>query len=313
MKSDTRVPLQALQTFFATFRFPVFALAMLGGYVVCLLAVLLLPRGQTGLAAFAEEFRTWCFGFDPATGQLEWGYVVTTFGAPLLLGTILVGVWGEPLRHVLRNRRRAILPWAAAGLGLAGLSATAMTTLGGELETGELPFPAESLRTELAAPPLVLINHEGRTLDLRELRGRVVVITAVYSQCGNTCPMLMAQTRAALGQLTDAEKADLTVLAISLDSQHDSPEILAQLAAGRGFAAPGVQFLTGDVDRVEGVLDALGFARTRDTETGVIDHANLFIVVDRAGRIAYRFSLGERQQSWLVAALRLLLDEPATS
>jgi hypothetical protein len=34
-----------------------------------------------------------------------------------------------------------------------------------------------------------------------------------------------------------------------------------------------------------------------------IDHANLFILVDREDRIVYRFTLDERQQSWLGSAL----------
>ena len=50
-------------------------------------------------------------------------------------------------------------------------------------------------------------------------------------------------------------------------------------------------------------------ARKRDPETGVIDHANLFLLIDREGRLAYRLGLGERQQRWLTSALRVLLDE----
>ncbi|MNC96767.1 hypothetical protein D3C83_142260 [compost metagenome] len=64
---------------------------------------------------------------------------------------------------------------------------------------------------------------------------------------------------------------------------------------------------------MESTLDALGVARTRDPETGVIDHANLFVLVDRDGRVAYRFTLGERQERWLVQALRLLLAERRTA
>ncbi len=41
----------------------------------------------------------------------------------------------------------------------------------------------------------------------------------------------------------------------------------------------------------------------------MIDHANLFLLVDRAGRIAYRLTLGERQQRWLTSALEFLLRE----
>jgi len=42
----------------------------------------------------------------------------------------------------------------------------------------------------------------------------------------------------------------------------------------------------------------------------VIDHANLFLLLDRNGKVAYRLGLGDRQERWLASALRILLQEP---
>jgi cytochrome oxidase Cu insertion factor (SCO1/SenC/PrrC family) len=53
----------------------------------------------------------------------------------------------------------------------------------------------------------------------------------------------------------------------------------------------------------------MSVARRRDGVSGVIDHTNLFLLVDRQGKLAYRFSLGPRQERWLGSALRLLLEE----
>ena len=44
--------------------------------------------------------------------------------------------------------------------------------------------------------------------------------------------------------------------------------------------------------------------------TGVVEHANLFLLVDRGNHIAYRFTLEPRHRAWLRAALRSLLAEP---
>jgi hypothetical protein len=44
----------------------------------------------------------------------------------------------------------------------------------------------------------------------------------------------------------------------------------------------------------------------------VIDHASLFVLVDRSGHVAYRFALGgELEENWLVQALTILIHEPA--
>ena len=56
-------------------------------------------------------------------------------------------------------------------------------------------------------------------------------------------------------------------------------------------------------------LTRLQFSATRNPQTGVIDHANLFLLVDRSNHIAYRFTLDARHRAWLRTALRSLLSE----
>ncbi len=98
-----------------------------------------------------------------------------------------------------------------------------------------------------------------------------------------------------------------------MDPETDSPEVLAQLAKNHGMDAPLFRLVTGEPAEVERVLDRMEIARQRDPETGVISHANLYLLIDRQGRVAYRLGLGERQQRWLVSALRVLLREEAAS
>ncbi len=119
----------------------------------------------------------------------------------------------------------------------------------------------------------------------------------------------MRQAKAAVATLNEAQQAEVTVVGITLDPGNDTPDRLHQMAEGHGVSAPRFRFATGAPNVVERVLDDLDVSRKRDPTTGVIDHANLFFVVDRQGRIAYRLTIGERQQQWLVAALRNLLAE----
>jgi len=178
--------LDTIQTFFQTWRFPVFTLVLLACYEVLLAGMLFLPAGDGALETFAEEFRIWCFGYDPATGRPQWLYIVTTFLSPLVLAGVLLLTWAIPLKEILRRQPTAILPYAVAGLLTTILSASLLTTLGGKTATGPLPFPAESLRTSYPAPDFTFTNQDGQQVTLSRLRGRVVVLTAVYSTCGFT-------------------------------------------------------------------------------------------------------------------------------
>jgi protein SCO1/2 len=299
----------ALQRFLAGGGFPAFAISLVFFYELLLLALLLTPAAETGLGAFAEEFRIWCFGLDPATGRLEWGYVIGMAGPPTLLVAFLALLWWEPLRE-LRARPATLLASALAAAALVSGLAGCFAALGASPERGELPFPAEALRTALRAPELRLVNQIEEPVDLAEQRGNVVLLTAVYASCPHTCPLILAQAKRVVGALEPTERADLRVIAVTLDPERDSPEVLAQLADLHGLEPPLYNLVTGNREEVERVLDAMGVARRRDPETGVIEHPGLFVLIDRDGSVAYRLTLGDRQERWLGSALRLLLREP---
>ena len=289
--------------------FPAFALCLLILSELLLLALLFVPAGETGLGAFADEFRVWCFGYDPATGRLDWAYVIGMMGPPLLIGAVLVLFWFEPLRALLHHPAALVAPAGAAALLVAG-AAGAFSLLGSTPDQGELPFPAEALRTAHQAPALRLINQVGKPVDLAQLQGKVVMLTGVYASCPHTCPLILAHAKRVIAELAPEERADLRVVAVTMDPAHDTPEVLAELAGMHGMQAPLYNLVTGDADEVESILDAMGISRKRDPETGVIDHANLFLLIDREGKIAYRLTLGDLQERWLASALKLLLREP---
>lgn len=299
-----------LQAALAGPAFPAFMLTALALFQALMLGLLLLPTGGEGLGAFAEQFKVWCFRYDPATGTLEPAYVVMLIADPLLLGALVVGVWWRPLRTALRERPRGLLRPALAAAALASAAAAGLVALNPPpAQTGPLPFPGARIRTALTPPDFRLTNHLGEELALSDLRGRAVLVTAVYATCGDTCPMIMGQAKGAVAALSDDERSRLTVVGITLDPARDDVATLARMAEGQEIAAPLFNLCTGEPAAVEAVLDRFGVARRRDPETGVIDHANLFFAIDPQGRIAYRLTLGEGQEQWLTAALRELVHE----
>ncbi len=299
---------EALRRFVGGGGFPAFLLWLLLFYELLLAGVLLVPPGPTPLEAFAEEFRVWCFGYDPETGRAEWAYVMAMTVPQAMLGSILVLMWWEPLRELVA-RPRVLFRYAAAAAGVVVLAAAGLALMVPATGTGELPFPAEALRTAHRAPTFRLTNQAAEPVDLSELRGNVVVLTATYASCPHTCPLLLAQSKNAIAELTPEEREDVNVVAVTLDPERDSVDVLAEFARLQEMPAPLYNLVTGEPAQVERVLDEMGVARQRDPETGIIDHASLFLLLDREGKVAYRFGLGERQQEWLVSALRILIRE----
>jgi cytochrome oxidase Cu insertion factor (SCO1/SenC/PrrC family) len=155
------------------------------------------------------------------------------------------------------------------------------------------------------------MNQDGQAVTLSGFLGKVVLLTGMYASC--TCPLIMSQAKRAIGALEPAERRHVVFVAVTLDPAHDDQVVLEKLARGWGVRAPEYHFLWGEPGRVNPLLDRMEIARTMDMTTGAIDHANLFILIDKGGKVAYRLSLSQRQENWLVDALRVLAREPQPS
>jgi protein SCO1/2 len=229
---------------------------------------------------------------------------------PAVLGVIMTWLWWKPLTEQLRTRARSLVPLGATSVAI-GTALLVLLAVVNPAPAQMLEFPAQALRTEHAAPDIDLTSQEGKAFSLGSLRGEVVLLTGIYASCGQACPLVMAEMKRVLAKLDANERRQVRSVIITLNPEHDDVEVLAKLARHYGVTAPAFTFLTGPAPKVHDTLDRLQILRKKDAASGVIDHTSLFFTIDRKGRIAYRFALGEGQEQWLVEALKVLLAEPA--
>jgi cytochrome oxidase Cu insertion factor (SCO1/SenC/PrrC family) len=304
--------LDAVERFFSGFGFPTLALGVLLLVEIAAAALLSLPPEAGALGAFAEQFRAWCFGATPQSGATYTLAVGSVFFELVGLMAIVVWFWRRPLGEVARSRPQAFVPWLAGAAGITACLAAAFVPLvaGARVPVKPDAFQPQALRISVPAPSLALVDHQGEKVRLSDLEGRVVVLTAVYATCGLACPRILGQAKRVVAKLPEAKQRDLVVLGVTLDPERDGVDALREMAEAQGVKAPRFRLLTGPAPAVEAVLDRMEVRRRRDEQTGVIDHTNVFLLVDRAGRIAYRFTLDDLQERWMLEALELLLDEP---
>ncbi len=302
--------LQPLARFFSESGFPLFMLAVLAVWQAVLIALVFAPADLGRWGGLASDFRVWCLSYNPATGAMDWTAAWIMLSQPPILALLLYGVWHGTLRNAWSRSWKSVAGPAVAGIVVAALTGGALYA-GFSPDPPDLPleFPGERIRTALPAPEFALENQAGATVSLRDFEGKVVLMTGIYTTCGATCPMLILQSLEAVDALPETLRSEVVFVAVTLDPENDTPEAMAALARRYGVGLPNHQFLTGDPEHVNRVLDHLQIARQRNEQSGQIDHANLFFLVDRNGRIAYRFNLGERHESWVAAALRTLVDE----
>jgi protein SCO1/2 len=77
-------------------------------------------------------------------------------------------------------------------------------------------------------------------------------------------------------------------VSITLDPEHDSPEVLAAHAKARGVDLEHWSFLTGPPDEVQAVVRSFGVGSTRNAQ-GEIDHLVVSFLIDQRGLIVKRY------------------------
>lgn len=95
----------------------------------------------------------------------------------------------------------------------------------------------------LALPSFTLRGYSGETVRSADLRGKVVLITFLDSQCTEACPIIAAQIARTVDGLAAEDRAALEPLAISTDPREDTATSVRQFLA-RQHAVGRLRYLT---------------------------------------------------------------------
>jgi len=155
-------------------------------------------------------------------------------------------------------------------------------------DQGLVMTPAASTLVPIGAPvpDFALTDQRGASIRLSDLRGRVVVVTFIYTRCPlpDYCPRMVANLAAVRDRFRARLGQDVTLLTVTFDPQYDTPERLAAYARLHNADVPGWHFLTGDGAGIKQVCEAFGVEYWPDS--GLITHTLQTAVVDREGRLA---------------------------
>lgn len=173
---------------------------------------------------------------------------------------------------------------------------------------------AEALPVYWDVPAFALVDQDGRPRTAAELRGAPWVADFIFTRCAGTCPLMTAQ----LARLEKQAPPGTRLVSITVDPEHDTPEVLKRYAAdfraGRDW-----WFLTGprsDLYRlaVDGFkLEAMEVpaGQQREGGDGPFLHSAKLVLVDARGRVrGYYDSSEEAGLARLTADLRALAVTP---
>jgi cytochrome oxidase Cu insertion factor (SCO1/SenC/PrrC family) len=184
-----------------------------------------------------------------------------------------------PLRLTERQWRIYLAVW------LAALAAIVGAVLGLTIPRLLTPSPPPVLVGGLVmnaravpAPDFTLRDQLGSTVSLSHLRGKVIALTFLDTQCLNLCPLqanLLGSVQSDLGP-----RASFVVVVVSVRPDADTPATISAFANAHGLTGQ-LYWLTGSRTALADVWNRYGVAV--QIANGDLAHSSVIYLIDRGG------------------------------
>lgn len=139
--------------------------------------------------------------------------------------------------------------------------------------------PKDSPWGEGYFPNVELIDQDGKTVHFYDdlIKDKVVAINFIYTHCGDTCPVETASLRQVKKLLGDRVGKDIFFYSISIDPEHDTPEVLKDYSE-KFRVGPGWRFLTGTIADTTLLRKKLGLFRDDVEGSKLSEHSTSFVI-----------------------------------
>jgi protein SCO1/2 len=162
-----------------------------------------------------------------------------------------------------------------------------------------------------AAPDFTLRDSTNRLFALSRLRGRVVLLSFIYTSCTTTCPLLTQRMALLSDELRKSGlwPSSVSFLSITVDPERDTAAALVNYARLLDAVDPNWRFLREQPPRLRPVLAAYD-EWTKRLPDGDIDHPARVYLIDRRGDIREIYGISFFDERQVLVDIRTLLAEP---
>jgi protein SCO1/2 len=143
---------------------------------------------------------------------------------------------------------------------------------------GTLAVPAKQ------APAIDLRSYLGRRVTLAQYRGKAVLVTFLYANCPNVCPLIASNLRVVLNML-GSRASEAQVIAVSVDPRGDTPAAVARFLQQHGMTGR-MQYLIGSADELARTWAAWGVgAKAEVGQPDLVAHSALVYGISATGKL----------------------------
>ena len=161
-----------------------------------------------------------------------------------------------------------------------------------------------------SAPRIRLTDAYGKLIDTEKLKGQPYLVTFLYTRCPDICPIIGQEIREALDQLDDGEKNQVSVLAVSVDPEGDTPDTVRRWLKRQHLSA-NVKYVLGSKKQLEPVWKGYFVLPQTPGRPQASTHTASIWLIDKSGHRRTSFSGGVAvAPADLAHDIRVLISEP---
>jgi len=147
--------------------------------------------------------------------------------------------------------------------------------------TQKSEFRGAALPDAEPAPDFALHDQDGKLVRLSDQQGKYVLLTFLYTNCPDVCPLIATNLNTALRQL-GASRDDVRVLAVSVDPKGDTAKAVDAYVRARHLL-PEFRYLIGTPAELHAVWGKYNVAAVRRNPE-LVDHVAYTVLIDPQGK-----------------------------
>jgi protein SCO1/2 len=151
-------------------------------------------------------------------------------------------------------------------------------------------------------PPVAvdMVDEQGKRVTSADLRGKVSVVTFLYTTCEDTCPLTAQQIRGAMDELGH----DVPVFAVATDPPRDTPALAERFLREQRMVGR-MRWLLGPRQQLSAQWKQFGIQR----QTDELEHSASTVLIDKRGRQRVSFPANQLIPEQLAQDIALLERE----
>ncbi|MFH7014979.1 SCO family protein [Flavobacterium sp. FlaQc-47] len=130
-------------------------------------------------------------------------------------------------------------------------------------------------------------NQNGKNIELKSLKGNVLVMVMIYTTCKAACPKLVADMRNIESRLNEKTKKNVKLILVSIDPETDTPEKLKAFSIANKMEGDSWIFLRSNEENTREFAAVLAVNYKKISPID-FSHSNIISVFNPDGELIYQ-------------------------